>query len=360
MRFLFRVDASIQIGTGHIMRCLTLANHLKSLRHECIFICRDHDGHLGNNIISAGHQLYLLKSYSALKHKKFSFDWNNHAKWLGVDWSLDVKESLEITKNLKPDWLIIDHYALDRSWEIAIRPSVKNIMVIDDLEDRDHDCDILLDQTFGRKKYIYEKKVPKNCKLLCGSKYSLLREEFKNWRNTSLLNREFAKLNNILINLGGIDKDNFTSLVLDGLKVSKLPETCTLTVIMGSNAPHVSYVKKIASEMPRKTEVKVGIEDMAELMAYADLAIGAGGSSAWERCCLGLPTIQLVIAENQNFIAESLDKAGAIKAINNINALPNLIETAPKWMSHISQKCRSVTDGEGVQRVVSNFEVGYV
>ena len=360
MKFLFRVDSSILIGTGHTMRCLTLANHLKSVGHECIFICRAQDGHLGKYIINAGYQLYLLKSHSELKHKKFSFDWNDHAKWLGVHWSLDAKESLAITKNVKPDWLIIDHYALDTSWETVIRPFVKNVMVIDDLEDRDHDCDILLDQTFGRKKYGYEKKVPKNCKLLCGSKYSLLREEFKNWRKTSFLNREVAKLNNILINLGGIDKDNFTSLVLEALKVSKLPGTCTLTVIMGSNAPYISNVKKIASEMPRKTEVKVGVEDMAELMAHADLAIGAGGSTAWERCCLGLPTIQLVIAENQNFLAESLDKAGVVKALNNIDALPNLIETAPKWMSQISQKCRSVTDGEGVKRVVSNFEVGYV
>ena len=360
MKFLFRVDSSILIGTGHTMRCLRLASHLKSLGHECIFICRAHDGHLGKYIVNAGYQLYLLKSHSELKHEKFSFDWNDHAKWLGVHWSVDVKESLAITKNVKPDWLIIDHYALDTSWETVIRPFVKNIMVIDDLEDRDHDCDILLDQTFGRKKYGYEKKVPKNCKLLCGSKYSLLREEFKNLRKTSFSNREVAKLNNILINLGGIDKDNFTSLVLETLKVSRLPETCTITVIMGSNAPYIPNVKKIASEMPRKTEVKVGIKDMAELMAYADLAIGAGGSSAWERCCLGLPTIQLVIAENQNFLAESLDKAGVVKALNNIDALPNLIETAPKWMSQISQKCRSVTDGKGVKRVVSNFEVGYV
>jgi|TARA_B110000259_G_C14031567_1_gene406932 UDP-2,4-diacetamido-2,4,6-trideoxy-beta-L-altropyranose hydrolase len=355
MTIAFRVDASILIGTGHVMRCLALANYLKSLGYCCLFICRAHKGHLGAFILSQGHQLQLLDGNEDIISGELSPRWNSHSDWLGVHWSVDVDQSLRIIKDFCPEWLVIDHYALDVDWEIKIKPFVKSLMVIDDLADRKHDCDFLLDQTFGRQKEDYSEIVPNHCVLLCGAQYSLLRKEFSRWRNASLEYRETASLNNILVNLGGVDKDDFTSSIMQSLSLCALPHSCVITVVMGANAPWIANVKNVAAKMPWETHVKVGVENMAEIMSKADLAIGAAGSTTWERCCLGLPTIQLVIAENQNFVAQSLVKAGVIKLLTKLDQLPVLIETAPDWMYSISMQCRLITDGQGVERVAESL-----
>lgn len=357
MKFVFRVDSSIQIGTGHVMRCITLANHLKSKGHQCIFISRAHDGHISSYVLDNGHKLYLNNNFECSNAGKNANEWNDHAHWLGVDWSIDAIEFIEIIKIEKPDWLIVDHYAIDSNWEDMVRPFIKKIFVIDDLQDRSHNCDILLDQTFGRKDIAYKNKVPSHCRILCGSKYSLLRKEFQKLRDESLLKRESPKLGNILVNLGGIDKDNYTSLILKNLKSANLPSSCSITIVMGENAPWISCIKKIASKMPWKTDLKIGVNSMAEIMTRADLAIGAAGSSTWERCCLGLPTIQLAIAKNQKFISDSLHKSGIIKPLDNVESLPNLINNAQTWMLDISKRCRLVTDGDGVNRVIKNMEI---
>lgn len=359
MKIIFRVDASILIGTGHVMRCLTLADHLSSLGHKCIFICRAHKGHLGALILSKGHQLHLLVNKKKAVHDEVSSDLNTHSHWLGVHWSIDSIQSVEIAKDISPDWLIVDHYALDYSWEQEVGPFSKKLLIIDDLADRYHDCDILLDQTFGRQTIDYSDKLPDRCKILCGAEYALLRNEFSELREASFQRRERQMLSNILINLGGIDKDNFTSRILESLRRCVLPELCSLTVVMGTKSPWISSVKAVASSMQREVKVMVGVEKMAELMCEADLAIGASGSSAWERCCVGLPTIQLVIAENQLFVAESLARAGAVKLVNSLDQLPDLILTAPDWMRSISNKCRLVTDGNGLKRVTDSLQLNH-
>ena len=359
MRVVFRVDSSIMIGTGHVMRCLTIAHYLHSIGYNCVFISRSHIGPLGNLIQKEGHKLYLLDNDKQETHSVKKIRSNPYLAWLGVDWILDAAETIKIIDDLKPQWLIVDHYALDINWETKIRPFVSKIMVIDDLADRKHDCDIILDQTFGRKNIEYIENVPGQCKILCGSNYSLLREEFAMWREASFRFREVAKLDNILINLGGIDKDDFTSRVLEVLKSCEIPKNCKLTIVMGSNAPWVSQVKSVSDSMPWKTNVMVGVNSMAEIMSNADLAIGAAGSTTWERCCLGVPSIQLVIAKNQYFIAEKLQKAKATKLLKKLDRLPYLIQTAPNWMPQISKKCRSITDGEGVKRVVKNLRVKF-
>ena len=352
MTIVFRVDASILIGTGHVMRCLTLANCFNTLGYSCTFICRSHKGHLGDLILSEGHQLRLLANNERDANDMCLAPWNNHSNWLGVHWSLDAQQSKEIVENLEPQWLIVDHYALDSFWEAEIRPLVKKIMVIDDLSDRNHDCDLLLDQTFNRQKQDYLEKVPSHCVLLCGAQYSLLRAEFSEWRETSLRHRESSGLNLILVNLGGVDKDDFTSRVLLGLRCCDLPKTTKIIVVMGRTAPWKSKVTSIASLMPWETEVKIDVSSMAELMAESDLAIGAAGATTWERCALGLPSIQVVIADNQRLIAKSLFAVGAVKILENFSELPYLIYSAEEWMPSISKNCRTITDGFGVNRVV--------
>lgn len=362
MKVIFRCDASIQIGTGHVMRCLTLADELTINGAECHFICREHEGNLLEVIRQCGHQVYDLPLEDNVRNiSKLS-----HANWLGASQQEDAQQCIDIIKSIQPDWLIIDHYAIDIVWEKTLRPYCKKLMVIDDLADRAHDCDILLDQTFGRYTQDYLDWVPKNCQTLCGSKYALLRPEFAQWRDYSLERRKEDQLKHLLINLGGVDKDNITRQILKGLKNSSLPEYCKITVVMGSTAPWIESVKAQAEALSWETQVKSGVNNMAELMANSDLAIGAAGSTSWERCCLGLPTIMLVLAENQRQIALNLQNANAVYAISLESDLERIIVKAIKYftktqgvLEEMSVNASRILDGRGSALVIENMENRY-
>lgn len=355
----FRVDASIEIGTGHVMRCLTLAEELKCQGHECLFICRDHEGHLGKYIIEKGFTVFLLKK--VISNNSDFPNWNVYANWLGIHWEDDALQTLQVLAHRNIDWLVVDHYALDARWEQLLTPQACQIMVIDDLADRPHICELLLDQTFGRKSQDYNKWLPKNCKILCGSDYALLRQEFSNLRSHSLERRKNSIFRKLLITMGGVDKYNVTGKVMSALCHSKLPKDCNITVVMGSTAPWISTIKEQAKVMPWSTNVLVGVNNMAELMAASDVAIGAAGSTSWERCCLGLPAILLVLAENQLSIADALEKAGASEVIqiNDIEKqLPiSRLLTSKKQMHSMSNASSKVTSGNGVSKII-NILVG--
>lgn len=362
MKVVFRCDASIQIGIGHVMRCLTLADGLVEQGAECYFICREHTGHLLEVIRKHGHQTYSL----SLKENVKELDENNaklaHADWLGSTQSEDAQLCIELLQTLQPDWLVVDHYAIDIRWEKLLRPYCKKIMVIDDLADRSHDCEILLDQTFGRDIKDYIEYVPKHCQLLCGSKYALLRPEFAQWRNYSLKRRKDGRIEHFLISLGGVDKDNITTQILKGLQKSSLPECCKITVVMGSTAPWIESVKTQAEMLPWKVEVKTGVSNMAELMANSDLAVGAAGSTSWERCCLGLPTIMLVLAENQQQIALNLENVHAVYALHIESNLEPIIQKAityftmsPDILKKMSENASCILDGCGSTLVIKNM-----
>ena len=299
MKIVFRCDASIQMGTGHVMRCLTLADALAEQGAECHFICREHAGHLLDMIHQRGHKTYGLPLESESQLPDKSSPDLAHSNWLGATQQRDAELCRVVLDELKPDWLVVDHYALDVRWEKLLRPHSKKLMVIDDLADRQHDCDILLDQTFGRDSHDYLQWTPGHCQLLCGSSYALLRPEFAQWREYSLSRREKGQLEHLLVNLGGVDKDNVTIQILKALATSSLPEYCKITVVMGATAPWTRAVQEQAALMPWPTEIKVGVSNMAELMANSDLAIGAAGSTTWERFCMGLPSILVVLSRNQ-------------------------------------------------------------
>jgi len=225
-----------------------------------------------------------------------------------------------ILQELKPNWLIVDHYCLDKEWEQKARRNVAKIMVIDDLANREHHCDVLLDQNLNRKSSDYRDLVPKTARLFIGPAYAILRPEFWAYRAKSLERRKALSIKNLLISLGGSDKDNITEKVLNSLNQVKFPEAIKITVILGQASPHKDTIKLLARNMKHKTNVFVGVDNMAAIMAKADLAIGAAGTSAWERCCLGLPTLMLALADNQEGTAIALDKIGAGKFIRSSSA----------------------------------------
>jgi len=309
----FRVDASLEIGNGHVMRCLTLAETIKNKNNKVVFICRNHSGNLISYIESKGFSVFLLESDATTK-RGYIANSNDifHADWLGVDQLTDAYQCKKILEAEQVDWLIVDHYAIDYRWQDHLKSYCNKLMVIDDLADRVHHCDLLLDQTYGRKKQDYEDLVPHSCTLMLGVSYALLRPEFVEWRKYSLQRRAEIGLKRLLITMGGVDKDNITGRVLEVLKRCDLPNDMAIVVVMGQNAPHLGVIKQLAMDMPYVTDVRVGVNNMAELMAKADIAIGAAGATTWERFCLELPSIILALAENQlkaktSFSALSID-----------------------------------------------------
>ena len=351
MRVVFRVDASIQMGTGHVMRCLTLAQALKENGVGARFICRKHKGNLIDKIRSSGFNVHELEAFEKAEiDNKLA-----HSHWLGATQKQDADDCIDILKSEKFDCLIVDHYALDDWWQKKLKPCYEKLVVIDDLADRKHQCDILIDQTYGRQKKNYKGLVPKSCKLLLGSQYALLRPEFSKWREYSLKRRSNPVPKNLFINMGGSDPNNITEQVLSEIEACQLPNDVEVTVVMGSTSPHLQRIMAIASNLAYRVEVRVDIDNMAEVMANSDIAIGATGSTTWERCCLGLPAIQIIIADNQIEIANSLDEVHAIKLIKKINQLSLAMKDMLLSLDKMSLVSSVIVDGQGVNKVVQHI-----
>ncbi|MBK1885429.1 UDP-2,4-diacetamido-2,4,6-trideoxy-beta-L-altropyranose hydrolase [Marinobacter sp. DY40_1A1] len=361
MRIAFRADASIQIGTGHVMRCLTLAEALRNQGHQCVFICRDHPGHLRELIAQKGFEMHLLS-----KPRQFELNTNDgaalaHADWLGATWQHDAEHTLKVLSGANTDWLVVDHYALDVRWESRIAKHVNKVMVIDDIADRQHECDLLLDQNLGRKPEDYDTLIPEACKCLIGPRYALLRPEFRKLRAHSLERRQTPKLERILITLGGVDRDNVTGQVLQALEQTQLPPETELDIVMGASAPGLEAVRLQAETLPFKATVSVNVSDMAERMCLADLCIGAAGSTSWERCCLGLPSIMIVLAENQRGIGQALEQSGAAYLVEREDILESLGSFLNELIStgsalvNLSNQAKMICDGQGSSRLVAEF-----
>ena len=336
MKVIFRVDASLEMGIGHVMRCLTLANELKQQNHEIVFICRELTGNL-----------ILLIKYPVLvlpKNDNFQSD-GLYLNWLGVTQEQDAEQTIKvIPKNI--DLLIVDSYALDEIWHKQLKPYTKKIMVIDDLADRQFDCNVLLNQNLGTQIEDYKDKVLNNCELLLGCDYALLRPEFPNLREKALIKRKNTKvIKNILISMGGSDITNKTYDILQ-----EVSDDLNIVVILGGISPHNKIIKNYAKSK-KNVKVVVDADNISSLMFDADLAIGAGGSTSWERCCLGLPTLLYVLAENQRKIAGNLEQLGAVKIVDNLKVnLQNILNNFSFWQI-MSEKAQTVCDGIGVKRI---------
>lgn len=368
MRVAFRADASLQIGTGHVMRCLTLADALAAKGVECHFICREHPGHLIDFIRKKGHVVSILPAArtdeAGAETNDHAAAGTSHAGWLGATQMQDATACAPRLAALRPDWLIVDHYALDATWERALAPHYRRMMVIDDLADRPHACDLLLDQTYGRDEADYRPQVPASCRLLCGAQYALLRPEFAELRPYSLKRRAQPVLRELLVTMGGVDKDNATGAVLEVLRTCHLPTDCRITVVMGTTAPWLEAVKKQAQTLPWPTRVLVGVSNMAQLMADSDLAFGAAGATSWERCCLGLPTVMLVLAENQCVVAHALEHSDAVKLLTFGETTTKQLEPLllsligdPGELALMSASAACINDGAGVDAVMRQMEV---
>lgn len=350
-KIVFRVDASIKIGTGHVMRCLTLANALGEIGYECVFVCREHPGNLIAHITAQGFRVEPLPRPAVQPEAGDS----PYAPWLGANWQTDAAQTRAAIGEATASWLIVDHYALDNRWEAALHGSCDHLMVIDDLADRPHACDLLLDQNLGREEADYAKLVDKTTALMIGPRYALLRPEFAALRPFSIERRSRPQLKTLLITMGGVDRHNITGQVLDALKRCDLPKDLKIQVVMGQHAPMLSEVKHQAQTMPWSTEVLVNVSNMAQMMAESDLAIGAAGSTSWERCCLGLPSITVILADNQVEAAQALMRLDAVCLLNSVEDLPACLgqkRAESEFLLRLSNNAASIIDGLGTGRIL--------
>ena len=365
MKVVFRVDSSLTMGSGHVMRCLTLADSLATADAQCHFISRAHMGNLLAMIRQRGYGTSALPAPTGATQlidsevdENDSTSRNAYKRWLGISWEEDAEQTRVILKVLQPDWLVVDHYALDQRWEAALRPHCKQLMVIDDLADRTHQCDLLLDQNLGRQQQDYDRLVPAQCKVLVGPQYALLRPEFASLRAYSLQRRQRPALKQLLITMGGVDQPNATGQVLQALKNCALPADCRITVVMGLQAPRLEQVRQQAQDMPWPTEVLVNISDMAQRMADSDLAIGAAGSTSWERCCLGLPTLMVVLADNQLQGAKALQAAGAASLLGDVSDIDSQLMKAIQLLAdereliNMGRYASAISDGHGTEKTI--------
>lgn len=344
----FRLDASAEIGTGHFMRCFTLAQELSARKASIHFIVRYLPEYFEERLKENGFKLTRLLRKNKIKTNELA-----HSSWLGVTQETDADQTLLVISE-QVQLIVVDHYAISSIWESKLRAKTEKIMVIDDLADRYHDCDILLDQNlFKNGSDRYRKYVPSSCYTLLGPAYALLRNEFS-------IFREYVRIRSLpvkrlLILLGGVDQHNITSKVL--LAVNELKISLEVDVVIGNQHPAVETISQQCKDKNYKLHVQP--DNIAELMANADISIGSAGSTSWERCALGLPTICFTQAENQISIAENLEKEGIIinggdGVVISVSGIQHILENLlnePEKIIALSKKAMEIVDANGVKKV---------
>lgn len=336
------------------MRCLTLARALRERGAAVSFVCRGHIGHLCDLVLEMGFAVRLLEGCEVPGAP--CDDSPAHAGWLGTTQARDAAQTLAVIEamGIKPDWLVVDHYGIDREWEKQLRPAVARIMVIDDLADRPHDCDVLLDQNLvAEMERRYDARLPAACRQLLGPRYALLQPDYA-LRHERAVPREGA-VRRILIYFGGADVNNLTGRSLDAfLRLDR--RDIDVDVVVG-NGMHAEAIHQRAANRPN-VHLHGRLSTLAPLIEAASLGIGASGSTSWERLCLGLPSMVIVLADNQAPIAEELDKRGLVRSLGFHQETDEALIAAKlaeivgngldqRW----SQHCLSVVDGRGTERV---------
>ncbi len=342
LEIVFRADASAAIGTGHVHRCLGVADELKARGHGIAFVCRSEPGHLVDLVRGRGFECLVLPA--------------------GVASDEDARLTATCVARAKGvvDWVVVDHYGLDAAWENAVRGCARRLFVVDDLADRLHESDILLDASHGEDASgRYRDLVPDFTKLLLGPSYILLRREFFGRPQTP---RSLRPVRRILMTFGGNDPLNMTGLALRALDHPAF-SSIALDVTVGTSNPRLAEVQQQAAALAQAT-LHVQHPKPSILMQQADLCLGAGGTTSWERCYLGLPSLIVVLADNQREIAERLDRMGVVRSLGDgsklgIRDLQTAVQSAIQdqaWQLASSRAGQALVDGGGIERMVRVIE----
>ncbi len=335
-QLVIRADASPVIGGGHVQRCSTLAVYLASRGWRCALA-----GRTGSDQVvpfADGIEFLALDSTEADELAALRRRW---------------PDGIEL--------LIVDHYALAAPWEAECRAWARHIIVIDDLANRPHACDLLLDQTIAHDEAAYRRLVPADCRLLLGPRFALLRPEFQCLRGEALRRRQ-APGRHLLINFGAVDPLGIGGQIL--MVLADSGRAFDLDLVCGADTPQTESLRALASRMSGNVLVHGRVEQMADLMLRADLAIGAGGSASWERCALSLPSLLLVLSGDQAPIVDALAKAGA--AVNLGLFDPDSVQAVvrrtvsllndPALRITMASRAATICDAMGAERVVESIE----
>lgn len=348
----FRVDAGAQIGSGHVMRTLTLAEALKRRGAQVRFVSRHMPAHFQRMLVERGHEFVALAEAGGGGEG----DDLAHAPWLGTSQAHDANQTAQALSDRKWNWLIVDHYALDSRWETRLRPFTERIMVVDDLADRVHDCDVLLDQNLiegYQSRYVG--KVSASCRTLLGPHYALLQPVYAEMHLQ--VRPRSGPIRRIFLYFGAGDRHNITGRSIAAfLQLGQ--EDIEVDVVLGSDSSHLDSILQQVAGHPR-IHLHSGLATIAPLLAAADLAIGACGATSWERLCLGLPAIVVTLAENQRPVAAFLHGQNLVHWVgNNEEADQQAIAQALERLLHSSvladwsRRSLRICNGRGAQEVL--------
>ncbi len=352
MNIIIRTDASCYIGSGHVMRCLVLANGLKEQGHNVSFASRLQYGDLVRLIESKGFNVYQLKQPEQWLVPK---DDTDYSAWLQVSWHKDAQSLIECVDSV--DLVIVDHYGINTEWEEYVQKRLNcKLFIIDDLI-RSHHADLILDQTLMRSEKDYRLKNPR-ARVLAGCEFALVSPIFALYKDTVCKVDHNNLSPKILLSMGGVDQPNATYKVLQTLKQSQFPLP-QVTVLLNSKAPHYHQVKRFSQQNNNWITHIDFIDNMAHLMAQHTIAIGAPGSTSWERACLGIPSIIIPLADNQKDITQSLVQAHAVIKVT-LEDIPDKLPTAicelnSHW-TKFHNASKSLCDGLGLTRVITQVE----
>ncbi len=324
MQVAFRVDASGAIGSGHFMRCLSLADALAKHGTEVCFVYRFLPDYLRQKLADRGFECLELPTPVGTESGIEGDTDPPHARWLGVSQHRDATDTLAAVGARCFDWLVVDHYGIDHRWETAVRAIARWILVVDDLADRLHDCDALVDQNlYAQMDQRYAGKTPANCKFFLGPRYAFLRDEFHQQR--ALLTPRSGIVNRILVYFGGVDADNHTLVAINALLEAGVADR-QVDVVIGAQHPDRQNIQDTCINHGFACHVQSN--EMAALMANADLAVGAGGISTFERLYLRLPAILRPIAANQIEQLEVMAAAGLCQLYDSPDELQAKLKLA--------------------------------
>ena len=342
----FRVDAGAEIGAGHVMRCMVLAAALKDHGASVTFICRRMPGDMI--------QFVRDHSFDAVELP----DGEPRSRGCTVPsediWQQDAVETAAVLEHVQPHLLVVDHYQLDVRWERHIAPFTARLMAIDDLANRPHDCDIVLDQNLKcGGAHGYDSLVPQRCIQLLGPGYALVRSEFTTLRSQAIERRKGPGMQRLLVSMGGSDPTDETGRAIAAVRAAAR-RWKHIDVVVGASYVHTDRLRHALENLPAQLHVQTS--DMARLMLDADFGITASGSTSWEKCVLGLPSLAVAVADNQFPIAKALHERGAHIMLDGLSPhacrySESLESMTPSIAKSMSDNAFEVCDGLGASRV---------
>jgi UDP-2,4-diacetamido-2,4,6-trideoxy-beta-L-altropyranose hydrolase len=332
---LVRCDASVAIGTGHAMRCLALAQAWQDSRATAVFA-----------MAQATPAIEELLQRESIEIARLKVEPGSAG---------DVQETVALARAKRASWVVVDGYGFGADYQLGLKNAGVKVLFIDDNGHAGHySADLVLNQNAHAHDGFYPSRET-STRLLLGPRFAMLRREFTSWREWKRENPAIAR--KLLVTMGGSDPDNLTQRVVEAILSDGNFET---TVVAGGSNPHLANLRQIVSGSGREVRLLENVTNMPELMANADLAVAGAGTTSWEMCFLGLPALLIVLAENQQGVADELAKRGIVVhlgrgsglAQSTIAAEVRSLAASPGVRREMGQRGRALVDGRGAERVV--------